>query len=110
MIDFDYILRGFEVGEYCNIIINKYGKNSEVVQCLDKNYDSLIKSSRIYVERLNAIRHFLCNNNYDREVEYADNVFVPMLERRFQEVSKYSGLTDLELRQKAKNRLEKREA
>lgn len=107
MIEFDYILRGYEVDEYCNILIDKYGEygeNSSVVQCLDKNYCDLIKASRVYVERLNAIRKFLYDKHYKNEVEYADSVFIPMLENRFRQVSKYSGLTDLELRQKEKQK------
>mgnify|MGYP001096563261 CR=1 FL=1 len=107
MIDFNYILRGFEVDEYCDIIISKYGENSEVVQCLDKNYVDLVNSTNTYVDCLNAIRKFLYDNQYKNEVEYADSVFIPMIERRFCQVSKYSGLTELELRKKELRRKEK---
>ena len=41
MIEFDYILRGCEVDEYCYIIIDKYGEDSDVVRCLDKSKDSI---------------------------------------------------------------------
>lgn len=41
MIEFDYILRGYEVDEYCYIIIDKYGEDSDVVRCLDKSKDSI---------------------------------------------------------------------
>ena len=62
MIDFNYILRGFEVDEYCDILISKYGESSGIIQCLDKNYYDLRKTSHIYVEQLNAIRKFLYDN------------------------------------------------
>ncbi len=107
MIDFNYILRGFEVDEYCDILISKYGESSGIIQCLDKNYYDLRKTSHIYVEQLNAIRKFLYDNQYKNEVEYADSVFIPMIERRFCQVSKYSGLTELELRKKELRRKEK---
>ena len=106
MIEFDYILRGYEVDEYCYIIIDKYGEDSDVVRCLDKSYEYLIASSPIYMEQLNVIRKFLYDNQYKDEVEYADSVFVPRLEKRLLEVSKYSGLTDLEMRQKTKQKYE----
>ena len=64
MIEFDYILRGYEVDEYCYIIIDKYGEDSDVVRCLDKSYEYLIASSPIYMEQLNAIRKFLYDNQY----------------------------------------------
>lgn len=104
MIEFDYILRGYEVDEYCDILINKYGETSNIAQKLDEEYYNLVNSSKTYVEQLNAIRRFLCDSNYTNEIEYADSVFIPILEKRFDEVSKYSGLTDLELRQKVKEK------
>lgn len=104
MTDFDYILRGYEIDEYCDILIGKYGTDSHIVQCLDKEYDRLRESSHIWVEQLNAIRRFLNNQGFSRELAYADEVFAAIIEKRFREVSKYSGLTDLELRQKKKER------
>lgn len=104
MIDFDYILCGYEVDEYCDILINKYGENSDIVQKLDKRYDQLRKSSHIWVDQLNAIRHFLVDKGFDCEIAYADEVFADIIEKRIRETSPYSGLTVLELRQKQKEK------
>lgn len=102
MTEFDYILYGYEVDEYCDILIDKYGENSDVVQCLDKKFDQLIESSHVYVEQLNAIRHFLNDKGFNSEIAYADETFKSIIERRFRTASKYSDLTDLELRKKKK--------
>lgn len=108
MISFDYILRGYEVDEYCEILISKYGENSDIVLLLDENYDTLVSSTDVYVEQLNAIRKFLWDNQYKNEVEYADSVFICILEKRLTEVSKYSGLTELELREKTRDKYKNR--
>lgn len=73
---FDFQIRGYKVDEYCFAIIDKYGEKSDIAKTLDREYSKLVEKSPVYVEQLNTIRQFLCNEGYEREVEEQDKVFL----------------------------------
>lgn len=101
MTDFEYVLLGYEVDEYCYLLLDKYGEESDVVKVLDSNYEDLMKSSHVFTEKLNAIRHLLFDRGFKTELEYADKIFAAEIEEKLKQKSRYTGLTWLEARQKA---------
>lgn len=76
MKQFEFPIYGYECDDYCYSIVDKYGENSEIARLLDKNYDQLTSKSIKYVDQLNAVREFLCDNGFRKEVEEQDKIFL----------------------------------
>lgn len=79
---FEFPVYGYECDEYCYSIVDKYGENSSIVQLLDKNYERLVRKSKEYVEQLNAIRKFLWDSGFNKEIEEQDKIFLDKVKKR----------------------------
>lgn len=79
---FEFQIYGTELDDYCFSLVEKYGEESKIVQLLDKNYDRLIKESSVFVDQLNAIREFLYDNGFEKEISEQDAVFLEEVSKR----------------------------
>lgn len=79
---FEFPVYGYECDKYCYSIVDKYGEDSSIVQLLDKNYERLVSKSKEYVEQLNAVRKFLWDSGFNKEIEEQDKIFLDKVKKR----------------------------
>ena len=79
---FQFQVYGAERTDYCLGFLEKYGEDAPIVKLLDENFERLLKISPVYIDQVNEIRRFLCENGFEKEVEIQDEAFLIEIKNR----------------------------
>lgn len=94
----DIPINGAEVDDYCYSFAERYGENSDVFKAVDEEYEKTKSDDKTWVSFFNNLRKKLCEKGFEKEVLLQDEIFEKEVLATLNQVSKYSGKTDLEVR------------
>lgn len=94
----DFPINGVEVDDYCYSFAERYGENSDVFKAVDEEYEKTKSDDKPWVSFFNSLRKKLCERGFEKEVSQQDEIFEKKELAILNQVNKYSGKTNLEIR------------